>query len=54
MRRSAKRFSAIPKRRGRALQGDNAKARTAYQDFLAAWKAADPHIPVLIAAKSEH
>ena len=38
----------------KTLQGDNAKARTAYQDFLAAWKAADPHIPVLIAAKSEH
>jgi eukaryotic-like serine/threonine-protein kinase len=37
-----------------AMQGDNAKARTAYQDFLAAWKAADPDIPVLIAAKSEY
>jgi len=36
------------------MQGDNAKARTAYQDFLAAWKAADPDIPVLIAAKSEY
>ncbi len=31
-----------------------AKARTAYQDFLALWKDADPDIPVLIAAKSEY
>jgi serine/threonine protein kinase len=30
------------------------KARTAYQDFLALWKDADPDIPVLIAAKSEY
>jgi eukaryotic-like serine/threonine-protein kinase len=40
--------------RARALQGDSAKARTAYQDFFAAWKDADPNIPVLIAAKSEY
>ncbi|MGB2890323.1 MAG: protein kinase [Candidatus Acidiferrales bacterium] len=31
-----------------------AKARTAYQDFLALWKDADPDIPILIAAKSEY
>jgi serine/threonine protein kinase/tetratricopeptide (TPR) repeat protein len=31
-----------------------AKARTAYQDFFATWKDADPDIPVLIAAKSEY
>jgi len=37
-----------------ALQGDRPKARTAYQDFLALWKDADPDIPVLIAAKSEY
>jgi eukaryotic-like serine/threonine-protein kinase len=37
-----------------AAQGDNGKAQTAYQDFLAAWKDADPDIPVLIAAKSEY
>jgi CheY-like chemotaxis protein len=36
------------------LSGDTAKARTAYQDFLALWKDADPDIPVLIAAKSEY
>jgi tetratricopeptide (TPR) repeat protein/class 3 adenylate cyclase len=37
-----------------AAQGDTAKAQAAYQDFLAAWKDADPDIPVLVAAKSEY
>jgi eukaryotic-like serine/threonine-protein kinase len=36
------------------LQGDNVKARAAYQDFLTLWKDADPDIPILIAAKSEY
>jgi len=36
------------------LQGDTAKAKAAYQDFLALWKDADPDIPVLIAAKAEY
>jgi len=27
------------------LQGDTTKARTAYQDFFALWKDADPDIP---------
>ena len=40
--------------RAYALQGDNVKARTAYQDFLAMWKDADPDIPILIAAKVEY
>jgi len=40
--------------RAYALQGDSAKARTAYQDFFALWKDADPDIPVLTAAKSEY
>jgi serine/threonine protein kinase/Flp pilus assembly protein TadD len=39
--------------RAYVLQGDTAKARTAYQDFLTLWKDADPDIPILIAAKSE-
>jgi tetratricopeptide (TPR) repeat protein len=41
---------------GRAfvLQGDKAKARTAYQDFFAAWKDADPDLPVLKEAKAEY
>ena len=40
--------------RAYVLQGDNAKARTAYQDFLAKWKDADPDVPVLKEAKSEY
>ncbi|HEY2108885.1 MAG TPA: protein kinase, partial [Candidatus Acidoferrales bacterium] len=40
--------------RAYVLQGDTAKARVAYQDFLALWKDADPDIPVLVAAKSEY
>jgi serine/threonine protein kinase/tetratricopeptide (TPR) repeat protein len=37
-----------------ALQGDTAKSRAAYQDFLTFWKDADPDIPILLAAKSEY
>jgi tetratricopeptide (TPR) repeat protein/predicted Ser/Thr protein kinase len=40
--------------RAYVLQGDTAKARTAYQDFLTLWKDADPDIPILIAAKAEY
>jgi eukaryotic-like serine/threonine-protein kinase len=36
------------------LQGDKAKARTAYQDFFAAWRDADPGVPVLLQAKTEY
>jgi eukaryotic-like serine/threonine-protein kinase len=41
---------------GRAytLQGDNAKARAAYQDFFASWKDADPDVPLLKQAKAEY
>jgi len=41
---------------GRAymLQGDQPKARTAYQDFFAAWKDADPDLPILKEAKAEY
>ncbi len=40
--------------RAYALQGDGAKARAAYQDFLALWKDADPDVPLLKQAKSEY
>ncbi|MGB2886094.1 MAG: protein kinase [Candidatus Acidiferrales bacterium] len=40
--------------RAYALQGDNSKARTAYQDFLTLWKDADPDIPILKQAKAEY
>jgi len=40
--------------RAYALQGNTAKARAAYQDFLTLWKDADADIPVLVAAKSEY
>lgn len=40
--------------RAYALQGDTAKSRAAYQDFLALWKDADPDIPVLKQAKAEY
>jgi eukaryotic-like serine/threonine-protein kinase len=36
------------------LYGDTAKARTAYQDFLALWKDGDPGIPILRQAKTQH
>jgi len=41
---------------GRAytISGDAAKARAAYQDFLALWKDADPDIPILKQAKAEY
>ncbi|MGA7931377.1 MAG: protein kinase [Candidatus Sulfotelmatobacter sp.] len=36
------------------LQGDTAKAKAAYQDFLTLWKDADPDIPILKEAKAEY
>ncbi len=40
--------------RAYAFQGDTAKARAAYENFLALWKDADPDIPVLNEAKMEY
>jgi len=40
--------------RAYAMQGDTAKAKAAYQDFLALWKDADPDIPILKEAKAEY
>ncbi|HEV2420734.1 MAG TPA: protein kinase [Candidatus Acidoferrales bacterium] len=39
--------------RAYALSGEPAKARAAYQDFFAFWKAADPSIPILKQAKTD-
>jgi tetratricopeptide (TPR) repeat protein/predicted Ser/Thr protein kinase len=41
---------------GRAyvVSGDNAKAKNAYQDFLARWEDADPDLPVLKQARTEY
>ena len=40
--------------RAYAIAGDTAKSRSAYQDFLALWKDADPDIPILEQAKAEY
>jgi eukaryotic-like serine/threonine-protein kinase len=40
--------------RAHVLLGDTAKAKTAYQDFFATWKDADPDIPILKTAKAEY
>jgi eukaryotic-like serine/threonine-protein kinase len=40
--------------RAYAMQGDTAKSRGAYQDFLTLWKDADSDIPILVAAKAEY
>lgn len=40
--------------RAYVLQKDTAHARTAYQDFFARWKDADPDVPILKQAKTEY
>jgi hypothetical protein len=40
--------------RAYAMQGDTARAKAAYQDFLTLWKDADLDIPIFIAAKAEY
>ncbi len=40
--------------RAAALAGDTAKAKKAYQDFLALWKDADPDLPILAEARKEY
>src|SRR5262245_29505779 len=40
--------------RAAMIQGDLAKARKSYQDFLALWKDADPDLPIMIEAKKEY
>jgi eukaryotic-like serine/threonine-protein kinase len=40
--------------RAYAMAGDSTKARSAYQDFFALWKDADPDIPILKEGKAEY
>ncbi len=40
--------------RAYAMQGDDAKARVAYQNLFAKWKDADADLPVLLQAKAEY
>jgi hypothetical protein len=40
--------------RAYAAQGDKVKAKQSYQDFFAAWKDADPDVPILKEAKDEY
>jgi tetratricopeptide (TPR) repeat protein len=40
--------------RAYAMQGDTAKAKNAYQDFLTLWKEADPDVPILKQARAEY
>ncbi len=47
-------LASLGRARAYALQGDTAKARSAYQDFLMLWKNADPDMPVLKQAKAEY
>jgi tetratricopeptide (TPR) repeat protein len=47
-------LSHLQMARGRAMSGDTAGARTAYQDFFNLWKHADPDIPILTQARAEY
>ena len=47
-------FAHLGLARAYLSQGDTAKAKAAYRDFLTLWKDADADIPVLIAAKAEY
>ena len=40
--------------RAYAMAGNEAKAKSAYQDFLALWKNADPDVPIYQQAKAEY
>jgi hypothetical protein len=40
--------------RAYAMEGNTAKARSAYEDFLTLWKDADPDILILKQAKAEY
>jgi hypothetical protein len=40
--------------RALVLSGDTVKAKRAYSDLLTLWKDADPDVPIVEAARSEH
>jgi eukaryotic-like serine/threonine-protein kinase len=44
----------VQQARAYVLVDDAAKARKAYQEFLAIWKDADPDVPILQQAKAEY
>lgn len=47
-------LSQLKLARAYALEGDKARSRVAYQDFLAQWKDADADIPLLKEAKADY
>src|ERR1017187_2319294 len=47
-------FARLGMARAYALQGDTAKAKSAYQDILAFWKDADPDLPTVMQVKAEY
>ena len=47
-------FAHLGLARAYLSQGDTAKAKAAYQEFLTLWKDADPDIPILKEAKAEY
>ena len=53
-REAALEFQKILDHHGLLLEGDSAKAKAAYQDFLTLLKDADPDIPILKQSKTEY
>jgi eukaryotic-like serine/threonine-protein kinase len=47
-------FARLGLARAYALQGDTAKAKSAYQDILSFWKDADPDLPTVKQVKAEY
>ena len=47
-------FARLGLARAYALQGDAAKAKSAYQDVLGFWKDADPELPTVKQVKAEY
>jgi len=47
-------ISSLGMARAFALEGDQVKARKAFQDFFALWKDADQNLPILVEAKKDY